>query len=159
MKKKYRVAVAIAALAVVLTAGCGAKGAESVALATGSTTAAMSSADESAASDVALKGESAADESEKKLANFKAENLKAGDDITTQAEAAAQMLAEKHEKLTVTNGTYQVNVTFSDDSGKAKIASPTGLTVKDGRATVKIVWSSDKYDYMEVEDIHSIPEI
>lgn len=170
MKKKYGVAVAMAALAAVLAAGCGAKKAESAASPAESTAAAMSSAGESAASDAASKGESAASEAaskgesaasegEKKLADFKAEDFKAGDDITAQAEAAAQMLAEKHEKLTVADGTYQVNVTLSGGSGRAKIASPTELTIKDGRATAKIVWSSDKYDYMEVEGIRFTPEI
>ena len=160
MKKKYGVAVAMAALAAVLAAGCGAKKAESAASSAESTAAvAMSSAGESAASGAASKGESAASEGEKKLADFKAEDCKAGDDITAQAEAAAQMLAEKHEKLTVADGTYQVNVMLSGGSGRAKIASPTELTVKDGRATAKIVWSSDKYDYMEVEGIRFTPEI
>lgn len=160
MKKKYGVAVAMAALAAVLAAGCGAKKAESAASSAESTAAAaMSSAGESAASGAASKGESAASEGEKKLADFKAEDFKAGDDITAQAEAAAQMLAEKHEKLTVADGTYQVNVTLSGGSGRAKIASPTELTVKDGRAMAKIVWSSDKYDYMEVEGIRFTPEI
>lgn len=159
MKKKYGVAVAMAALAAVLAAGCGAKKAESAASSAESTAAAMSSAGESAASEAASKGENAASEGEKKLADFKAEDFKAGDDITAQAEAAAQMLAEKHEKLTVADGTYQVNVTLSGGSGRAKIASPTELTVKDGRAMAKIVWSSDKYDYMEVEGIRFTPEI
>lgn len=170
MKKKYGVAVAMAALAAVLAAGCGAKKAESAASSAESTAAAMSSAGESAASELASKGESAASEAaskgesaasegEKKPADFKAEDFKAGDDITAQAEAAAQMLAEKHEKLTVADGTYQVNVMLSGGSGRAKIASPTELTVKDGRATAKIVWSSDKYDYMEVEGIRFTPEI
>lgn len=170
MKKKYGVAVAMAVLAAVVASGCGAKKAESAASSAESTAAAMSSAGESAASEAASKGESAASEAaskgesaasegEKKLADFKAEDFKAGDDITAQAEAAAQMLAEKHEKLTVADGTYQVNVTLSGGSGRAKIASPTELTVKDGRATAKIVWSSDKYDYMEVEGIRFTPEI
>ena len=170
MKKKYGVAVAMAALAAILAAGCGAKKAESAASSAESTAAAMSSAGESAASELASKGESAASEAaskgesaasegEKKPADFKAEDFKAGDDITAQAEAAAQMLAEKHEKLTVADGTYQVNVMLSGGSGRAKIASPTELTVKDGRATAKIVWSSDKYDYMEVEGIRFTPEI
>lgn len=160
MKKKYGVAVAMAVLAAVVAAGCGAKKVESAASSAESTAAAaLSSAGESAASEAASKGESAASEGEKKLADFKAEDFKAGDDITAQAEAAAQMLAEKHEKLTVADGTYQVNVTLSGGSGRAKIASPTELTVKDGRATAKIVWSSDKYDYMEVEGIRFTPEI
>ena len=170
MKKKYGVAVAMAALAAVLAAGCGAKKAESAASSAESAASEVASKGESAASEVvskgesaaseaASKGESAASEGEKKLADFKAEDFKAGDDITAQAEAAAQMLAEKHEKLTVADGTYQVNVTLSGGSGRAKIASPTELTVKDGRATAKIVWSSDKYDYMEVEGIRFTPEI
>lgn len=160
MKKKYGVAVAMAVLAAVVASGCGAKKAESAASSAESTAAAaLSSAGESAASEAASKGESAASEGEKKLADFKAEDFKAGDDITAQAEAAAQMLAEKHEKLTVADGTYQVNVTLSGGSGRAKIASPTELTVKDGRAMAKIVWSSDKYDYMEVEGIRFTPEI
>ena len=166
MKKKYGVAVAMAALAAVLAAGCGAKKAESAASSAESAASKGESAasevvskGESAASEAASKGESAASEGEKKPADFKAENFKAGDDITAQAEAAAQMLAEKHEKLTVADGTYQVNVTLSGGSGRAKIASPTELTVKDGRATAKIVWSSDKYDYMEVEGIRFTPEI
>ena len=166
MKKKYGVAVAMAALAAVLAAGCGAKKAESAASSAESAASKgesaaseLASKGESAASEAASKGESAASEGEKKLADFKAEDFKAGDDITAQAEAAAQMLAEKHEKLTVADGTYQVNVTLSGGSGRAKIASPTELTVKDGRATAKIVWSSDKYDYMEVEGIRFTPEI
>lgn len=159
MKKKYGVAVAMAALAAVLAAGCGAKKAESAASSAESAASEVTSKGESAASEAASKGESAASEGEKKLADFKAEDFKAGDDITAQAEAAAQMLAEKHEKLTVADGTYQVNVTLSGGSGRAKIASPTELTVKDGRATAKIVWSSDKYDYMEVEGIRFTPEI
>ena len=170
MKKKYGVAVAMAALAAVLAAGCGAKKAESAASSAESAASEVASKGESAASEVVSKGESAASEAaskgesaasvgEKKPADFKAEDFKAGDDITAQAEAAAQMLAEKHEKLTVADGTYQVNVMLSGGSGRAKIASPTELTVKDGRATAKIVWSSDKYDYMEVEGIRFTPEI
>ena len=170
MKKKYGVAVAMAALAAVLAAGCGAKKAESAASSAESAASEVASKGESAASEVvskgesaaseaASKGESAASEGEKKPADFKAEDFKAGDDITAQAEAAAQMLAEKHEKLTVADGTYQVNVMLSGGSGRAKIASSTELTVKDGRATAKIVWSSDKYDYMEVEGIRFTPEI
>ena len=166
MKKKCGVAVAMAALAAVLAAGCGAKKAES-AVSSAENAASkgeragseVASKGESAASEAASKGESAASEGEKKPADFKAEDFKAGDDITAQAEAAAQMLAEKHEKLTVADGTYQVNVMLSGGSGRAKIASPTELTVKDGRATAKIVWSSDKYDYMEVEGIRFTPEI
>lgn len=47
-------------------------------------------------------------------------------------------------------GTYTIGVSLSGGTGKAKIQSPAELTVKDGNMTVRIVWSSDKYDYMVV---------
>ena len=115
-----------------------------------SAASAASSAGESAASSAA---ESAASEGAKAIADFKAADFKATDELQAQADAAAQMLADKHEKLSLADGVYEVNVTLAGGSGRAKIASPTELTVKDGRATAKIVWSSDKYDYMEVDGI------
>ena len=114
-----------------------------------------SSAGESAAS----AAESAASEGAKAIADFKAADFKATDELQAQADAAAQMLADKHEKLSLADGVYEVNVTLAGGSGRAKIASPTELTVKDGRATAKIVWSSDKYDYMEVDGIRFTPNI
>ena len=48
-------------------------------------------------------------------------------------------------------GTYLVDVTLEGGTGKAKIQSPAELVVfQDGTASVVIVWSSDKYDYMLV---------
>ena len=48
-------------------------------------------------------------------------------------------------------GTYLIDVTLEGGSGKAKIQSPAELVVfPDGAASVVVVWSSDKYDYMLV---------
>lgn len=150
-------------LAAVSMTACGGKKAESQAAsavetassAVESAASAASSAGESAAS----AAESAASEGAKAIADFKAADFKTTDELQAQAEAAAQMLAEKHEKLSLADGVYEVNVTLAGGSGRAKIASPTELTVKDGRATAKIVWSSDKYDYMEVDGIRFTPNI
>ena len=167
MKKRvYSFALGMGLLAAVSMTACGGKKAESQAAsavetassAVESAASAASSAGESAAS-AASSAESAASEGAKAIADFKAADFKATDELQAQADAAAQMLADKYEKLSLADGVYEVNVTLAGGSGRAKIASPTELTVKDGRATAKIVWSSDKYDYMEVDGIRFTPNI
>ena len=168
MKKRvYSFALGMGLLAAVSMTACGGKKAESQAAsavetassAVESAASAASSAGESAASAASSAAESAASEGAKAIADFKAADFKATDELQAQADAAAQMLADKHEKLSLADGVYEVNVTLAGGSGRAKIASPTELTVKDGRATAKIVWSSDKYDYMEVDGIRFTPNI
>lgn len=168
MKKRvYSFALGMGLLAAVSMTACGGKKAESQAAsavetassAVESAASAASSAGESAASAASSAAESAASEGAKAIADFKAADFKATDEIQEQADAAAQMLADKYEKLSLADGVYEVNVTLAGGSGRAKIASPTELTVKDGRATAKIVWSSDKYDYMEVDGIRFTPNI
>lgn len=168
MKKRvYSFALGIGLLAAVSMTACGGKKAESQAAsavetassAVESAASAASSAGESAASAASSAAESAASEGAKAIADFKAADFKATDELQAQADAAAQMLADKYEKLSLADGVYEVNVTLAGGSGRAKIASPTELTVKDGRATAKIVWSSDKYDYMEVDGIRFTPNI
>ena len=168
MKKiVYSFALGMGLLAAVSMTACGGKKAESQAAsavetassAVESAASAASSAGESAASAASSAAESAASEGAKAIADFKAADFKATDELQAQADAAAQMLADKYEKLSLADGVYEVNVTLAGGSGRAKIASPTELTVKDGRATAKIVWSSDKYDYMEVDGIRFTPNI
>ena len=172
MKKRvYSFALGMGLLAAVSMTACGGKKAESQA---SSAVETASSAVESAASDAASAGasvvseaasaassaaESAASEGAKAIADFKAADFKVTEELQAQADAAAQMLADKYEKLSLADGVYEVNVTLAGGSGRAKIASQTELTVKDGRATAKIVWSSDKYDYMEVDGIRFTPNI
>ena len=168
MKKRvYSFALGMGLLAAISMTACGGKKAESQAASAAETASsavesaasAAGSAGESAVSAASSAGESAASEGAKAIADFKAADFKATDELQAQADAAAQMLADKHEKLSLADGVYEVNVTLAGGSGRAKIASPTELTVKDGRATAKIVWSSDKYDYMEVDGIRFTPNI
>ncbi|MBR1702451.1 MAG: hypothetical protein IJ716_10915 [Lachnospiraceae bacterium] len=53
-------------------------------------------------------------------------------------------------QLAIPDGTYEIAVTMSGGSGKATIASPAVMTVQDGQATARIVFSSPNYDYMKV---------
>ncbi len=48
------------------------------------------------------------------------------------------------------DGEYSIEVSMTGGSGRASISSPTLLTVKDGQAYARIVWSSSYYDYMIV---------
>ena len=53
--------------------------------------------------------------------------------------------------LELADGEYTAEVTLEGGSGKASVQSPAKITVKDGKATAEIIWSSNKYDYMVVD--------
>lgn len=55
------------------------------------------------------------------------------------------------------DGTYTAEVTLEGGSGRASIESLATLTVKDGKVTASIVWSSPNYDYMLVNDEKYLP--
>ena len=55
--------------------------------------------------------------------------------------------------LVVEDGEYTMEVTMTGGSGKASINSPADITVKDGKYTATIVWSSSHYEYMTVDDV------
>ncbi len=61
--------------------------------------------------------------------------------------------------LGLENGEYTVEVTLEGGSGRASVQSPAKLTVKDGGASAEIVWSSDKYDKMVVQETEYAPVI
>lgn len=46
------------------------------------------------------------------------------------------------------DGEYSIEVNMTGGSGRASISSPTLLTVRDGKAYAKLIWSSAYYDYM-----------
>ena len=57
-------------------------------------------------------------------------------------------------------GTYLIDVTLSGGTGRASIASPAELVVfGDGSASLVVIWSSDKYDYMLVDGERYEPAI
>lgn len=70
----------------------------------------------------------------------------------------ALSLAACGGKGSVSDGTYTVAVTLEGGTGKAKIESPAKLAVQDGKMTLTVVWSSDKYDYMLVNGEKLLPE-
>ena len=49
------------------------------------------------------------------------------------------------------DGTYTADVVLEGGSGKASVDSPCKITVKDGKATAEICWSSSHYDFMIVD--------
>ena len=59
---------------------------------------------------------------------------------------------EKKAKA-LADGTYTVAVTLAGGTGKAKIASPVQLVVKDGQMSAILIWSSSNYDYMKVNGV------
>ncbi len=48
------------------------------------------------------------------------------------------------------DGSYAIGVELSGGSGKAMVSSPALMTVKDGKASVRLEWSSSNYDYMKL---------
>lgn len=50
----------------------------------------------------------------------------------------------------ISDGEYTASVVMTGGSGKAYIQDPCKVTVKDGKATAHLVWSSPNYDYMIV---------
>lgn len=55
---------------------------------------------------------------------------------------------DKGEQIKLEDGEYSVKVTLEGGSGRAGVESPAKLTVKDGKAYARIVWSSSNFDYM-----------
>ncbi|MBR1592071.1 MAG: hypothetical protein IJ666_03565 [Ruminococcus sp.] len=71
--------------------------------------------------------------------------------------AFTEMRGNTVETLGLADGTYQMEASLSGGSGKASIASPAEITITDGKAVAEIIWSSNKYDYMIVNDEKYLP--
>ena len=61
------------------------------------------------------------------------------------------------EELNLKDGEYTAEVTMEGGSGRATIDSPTDISVKDGKVTAEIKWSSSHYDYMLVDGEKFLP--
>ncbi len=72
-------------------------------------------------------------------------------------EAFAEGTFNTAESLGLSDGEYNIAVTLEGGSGRASVQSPALLTVKDGTAQAEIIWSSNKYDYMIVNDEKLLP--
>ena len=53
----------------------------------------------------------------------------------------------------IADGAYTAEVTLTGGTGKASVGSPAHITVKDGRMTAEIVWSSTHYEYILIGDV------
>jgi len=49
------------------------------------------------------------------------------------------------------DGSYTIEVTMTGGTGRSQIKSPAELEIENGIMTAEIVWSSNSYDYMEVD--------
>ena len=67
-------------------------------------------------------------------------------------DAFADGVVTTPDSLSLVDGSYTADVALAGGSGRASVQSPAELTVKDGKVTAKIVWSSKNYDYMKVGD-------
>ena len=55
------------------------------------------------------------------------------------------------------DGQYTIDVKLSGGSGKATIATPAMMTIRDGRYTATIVWSSPFYEWVKIGDVQYLP--
>ena len=67
-------------------------------------------------------------------------------------DAFADGVVTTPDSLSLADGAYTADVALAGGSGRASVQSPAELTVKDGKVTAKIIWSSKNYDYMKVGD-------
>jgi uncharacterized protein with FMN-binding domain len=74
-------------------------------------------------------------------------------------EAFVQSRYTTASDLGLADGEYTADVRLEGGSGRASVESPAKVTVKDGKASAMIVWSSDKYDKMVVSGETYTPEI
>lgn len=58
---------------------------------------------------------------------------------------------------TPADGNYTAEAALSGGSGRASVASPTTVTVKDGHMKATIVWSSPYYEWMKVNGVQYDP--
>lgn len=73
------------------------------------------------------------------------------------AEAFAEGFFTTAESLGLADGEYTADVALAGGSGRASVTSPAALTVKDGKCTAIIEWSSPNYDYMKVDEEKYMP--
>ena len=74
-----------------------------------------------------------------------------GQTVLSQAETAAS--GDTGLQPSLADGTYETAVTLTGGSGRASVESPAEITVRGGKISAKIVWSSPYYDYMIVDGV------
>ncbi len=72
-------------------------------------------------------------------------------------EAFKESRLKSAEELSISDGTYTVDVKLEGGSGKANVTSPAKIKVEAGKVTATIEWSSSNYDYMVVDGEKYLP--
>ncbi len=73
-----------------------------------------------------------------------------GDDTASSESSLPQGKPVEAMDIDMDDGEYSIDVIMTGGSGKASVSSPALLIVKEGKAYVRLVWSSSNYDYMIV---------
>lgn len=97
-------------------------------------------------------GDSDEDEEEKEAPQANEKGVVVFGDSSEEKEAQAVPA-----QIDLKDGTYTIEVEMSGGTGRAEIASPAALTVKDKKAIAVIEWSSPNYDYMLVDGEKFLP--
>ncbi|MGN0261559.1 MAG: hypothetical protein ACI4B9_01715 [Eggerthellaceae bacterium] len=71
-----------------------------------------------------------------------------GEALTKEGRLAAY---ESSPASQFADGVYTCTVTMTGGTGRASLSDPCTVTIRDGKATAKIEWSSQYYDYMIVD--------
>ena len=58
------------------------------------------------------------------------------------------------EQLGLSDGSYTAEGSLEGGSGRASITSPVSLTIKEGKITASIEFSSPYYDYIQMAILH-----
>ena len=77
--------------------------------------------------------------------------------IVSNPEPMQDEAAQTVRTAELADGNYTIELTFEGGSGKAKVLSPSAITVSEGNATAQIQWSSPYYDYMIVDGEKYLP--
>lgn len=57
-------------------------------------------------------------------------------------------------EVSLEDGEYSIEAAMAGGSGRASVSSPTFLIVRNGKAYVRLLWSSPYYDYMLVDNAY-----
>lgn len=71
-----------------------------------------------------------------------------GSDALEEVLPEVEQEAPEPVEVALPDGEYSIEVNMSGGSGRASVSSPTLLTVREGKAWAKLLWSSAYYDYM-----------
>lgn len=86
---------------------------------------------------------------EKAVTDFEPDGEAASEAVEVEA---AGPTAPEPVALPRPDGEYSIEVNLAGGSGRANVSSPTLLTVREGKAWARLLWSSPYYDYMVVGD-------